>query len=60
MKEAVVIIVVAVGGYMAWKHYSAQRAEEAAAQPAPNAPAAPTANQHGENRATAFSGAAPE
>ena len=57
MKWAVILLL-AVGGYFAWKHFSEKQASEPA--PAPAAAGTPAPNQHGENRATAFSGAAPE
>ncbi len=58
MKWAVLILAIA-GGYFAWKHFAQK--EAAAPEPAPAAAPAPAnANQHGENRVTTFSGAAPE
>jgi hypothetical protein len=59
MKTAVMLLAIAAAAYFGWKQYEAKRAAEPppSAQPGQNAP---VANQHGENRATAFSGAAPE
>jgi hypothetical protein len=57
MKSLAIALVFAAACWFGWKQYQAKRAAEPAPVPGQNAP---VANQHGENRVTTFSGAAPE